>query len=109
MATSGRFVQRRVAKPIDIQPAFTDRSIVLYCIYPFPQRFQKRSPPHQLTLCRSLHAGRQLEVKDLPKVPTWRLERDSNPRPSGRKASNLAKRHHAPAVEGQPSVLLSVG
>src|SRR6218665_1843010 len=24
---------------------------------------------------------RQLRVKDLPKDPTWRLERDSNPRP----------------------------
>ena len=32
---------------------------------------------------------RQLQVKDLPKIPTWRLEQDSNPRPSGRKASTL--------------------
>src|SRR6218665_643382 len=28
-------------------------------------------------------AHRQLQVKDLPKVPTWRLERESNPRPAG--------------------------
>src|SRR6218665_2454355 len=28
-------------------------------------------------------AHRQLQVKDFPKVPTWRLERESNPRPSG--------------------------
>src|SRR6218665_1441166 len=28
-------------------------------------------------------AHRQLQVKDLPKVPTWRLELESNPRPSG--------------------------
>src|SRR6218665_1695371 len=28
-------------------------------------------------------AHRQLQVKDLPKVPTWWLERESNPRPSG--------------------------
>src|SRR6218665_24329 len=28
-------------------------------------------------------AHRQLQVKDLHKVPTWRLERESNPRPSG--------------------------
>src|SRR6218665_806602 len=28
-------------------------------------------------------AHMQLQVKDLPKVPTWRLERESNPRPSG--------------------------
>src|SRR6218665_1890020 len=34
--------------------------------------------------------------KDLPKVPTWQLERDSNPRPSGRKASTLPRRHHVP-------------
>src|SRR6218665_3943979 len=27
-------------------------------------------------------AHRQLQVKDLPKVPTWWLERESNPRPS---------------------------
>ena len=34
-------------------------------------------------------AHRQLQVKDLPKVPTWRLERESNPRPSGWKSSTL--------------------
>src|SRR6218665_2633518 len=28
-------------------------------------------------------AHSQLQVKDLPKVPTWRLERESNPLPSG--------------------------
>src|SRR6218665_2924368 len=28
-------------------------------------------------------AHRQLQVKDLPKDPTWWLERESNPRPSG--------------------------
>src|SRR6218665_3139778 len=28
-------------------------------------------------------AHRQVQVQDLPKVPTWRLERESNPRPSG--------------------------
>ena len=32
---------------------------------------------------------RQLRLKDLPKAPTWRLERDSNPRSFGRKATNL--------------------
>src|SRR6218665_3623022 len=37
---------------------------------------------------------RKLRVKELPKVPTWRLERDSNPRPFGRKASNIPMRHH---------------
>ena len=49
-------------------------------------------------LCRSFtpKRHRQLRAKDLPKVPTWRLEPDSNPRPVGRKASNLPMRHHAP-------------
>src|SRR6218665_1798465 len=34
------------------------------------------------TLCRSFtpKRHRQLRVKDLPKIPTWRLKRDSNPR-----------------------------
>ena len=41
---------------------------------------------------------RQLWVKDLPKVPTWRLERDLNPRPFGRKAPNLPLSHHAPFI-----------
>jgi len=30
---------------------------------------------------------KQLRVENLPKVPTWRLKRASNPRPFGRKAS----------------------
>ena len=37
-------------------------------------------------------------MKDLPKVPTWHvaaIERDSNSRPTGRKASTLLMRHHA--------------
>jgi len=55
-------------------------------------------------LCRILtpKRHRQLRVKDLPKVPTWRLERDSNPRLFGRKATNIQMSHHAP----RPSVLV---
>ena len=49
-------------------------------------------------LCRSftpkLH--RQLRVKDLPKVPTRRIQRDSNLRPFKRKTSNLPMSHHTP-------------
>ena len=40
-------------------------------------------------------AHRQLLVKFLPYVPTLRLERDSNPRPSSLKASTLPMRHYA--------------
>src|SRR6218665_646456 len=36
---------------------------------------------------------RQLWVSNLSKVATWRLERDSNPRPSDRQAATLAMRH----------------
>jgi len=33
----------------------------------------------------------------LPKVPTWRLERETNPRPSGWKSSSQPRRHRIPA------------
>src|SRR6218665_853236 len=42
--------------------------------------------------------NRQLQVKDLPKVPTWRLERESNPRPSGLKSSSQPRRHYVPSL-----------
>src|SRR6218665_286929 len=48
---------------------------------------------------------RQLQVKDLPKVPTWRLERDSNPRPSGRTVSPQPMRHHVQHVLTSSTVL----
>ena len=48
-------------------------------------------------MCRSFtpKRHRQLRVKDLVKVPTWLLERDSNPRPFRRNATNLPMSHHA--------------
>src|SRR6218665_4202135 len=39
---------------------------------------------------------RQLQVKDLPKVPTWQLEWDSNLRLYGRKAPYLPLRRYVP-------------
>ena len=39
-----------------------------------------------------------LWVKNLPKVPTWRIERESNPRPFGRKALTLPMRHTRPTL-----------
>ena len=41
---------------------------------------------------------RQLRVKDLPMVSTWRLEWDLNLQPSGRKAPNLPLSHQAPLI-----------
>src|SRR6218665_22196 len=48
-------------------------------------------------LCRSFTKKhhRQLRVKDLPKVPMWRLKQDSNPQAFGRKVTNLPMSHHA--------------
>src|SRR6218665_658736 len=56
------------------------------------------APDTARILCRSStpKRHRQLQVKDLPKVSTWRLERDSSPRPFGRKASTLPMGYHAP-------------
>src|SRR6218665_2655028 len=56
------------------------------------------APDTARILCRSFTpmSYRQLRVKDWPNVPTWRLERDSNPRPFGRNATNLPMSHHAP-------------
>src|SRR6218665_2628669 len=51
-------------------------------------------------LCPSFTPKRnsQLRGKDLSKVPTWRLERASIPRPFGRKATNQPMSHHAPQI-----------
>jgi len=54
----------------------------------------KGAPDTARTLCRNFmpkpHCS-QLRVKNLPNVPTWRLERDSNPRPQ---STNEPPRHH---------------
>src|SRR6218665_1925235 len=44
-------------------------------------------------------AHRRMRVKDLPKVPTWWLERDSNLGPFARKATILPMSHHASALQ----------
>src|SRR6218665_3940368 len=51
----------------------------------------RSDPDTARILCRSFTPmrHRHLQVKDLPKVTTWRLERDSNPRPSSLKVSTL--------------------
>src|SRR6218665_2372812 len=45
-------------------------------------------------LCQKRHW--QPREKDMPKVPTWQLQRNSNPRPFGRNAWNLPVSDHAP-------------
>ena len=56
------------------------------------------APDTARILCRNFtpKRQRQLWVKDLPKVPTQRLERESNPWPLGRKELTLPMRHPCP-------------
>ena len=78
----------------------------LYCFIPSDCFYSASSsslllrgaPDTARILCRNftLKRHRQLWVKDLPKVPTWRLERESNPWPIGRKASTLPMPHTRP-------------
>jgi len=79
--------------------------IVLYCIHPFLQRFSQHEPfrsapdhsnRHSVSESTLAVCYKQLQVKNLSKVLTWQLERDSNPWPSGRKASTLSICQHAP-------------
>ena len=58
------------------------------------------APDTARTLCGNFtpKRHRQLQVKDLPKVPTGRLERESHPRPLGRKASTQPMRYTRPKV-----------
>src|SRR6218665_3433679 len=54
------------------------------------------APDAARILCRGFTPKhhRHLRVKNSSKVPTWQLERDSNTRPFGRKATNLPMHHH---------------
>ena len=59
-------------------------------------------------LCRTFtpKRHRQLQVNYLPKVSMWRRDRDSNPRPFGRKATNQPMSHHAPQFRSSRSVAI---
>src|SRR5688572_3165029 len=67
--------------------------------YSAPSRFLLRcAPAYSADTELEFHAEahEQLRVKDLPRVPTRRLEVDSNPQPSGCKAPNIPLHHRAP-------------
>src|SRR6218665_3398818 len=70
--------------------------IQVISIAPLLVHYYSKALPTQNGYCRSFtpKRHRQLRMKNLPKVPTWRLKRDSNPRPFGRKATNLPMSHH---------------
>ena len=70
-------------------------------LYSAPSRFLLRGAPDYSADTESefhAEAHEQLRVKDLPRVPTRRLEVDSNPQPSGCKAPNIPLHHRAPQV-----------
>ena len=69
-------------------------------LYSAPSRFLLRGAPDYSADTESefhAEAHEQLRVKDLPRVPTRRLEVDSNPQPSGCKAPNIPLHHRAPS------------
>src|SRR6218665_1125572 len=64
-------------------------------------------------LCRRFtpKRHRQLRVKDLFKVSTWRPERDLNPRPFERKTTNLQMSLHTPLLSRSipvPTIISSI-
>ena len=68
-------------------------------LYSAPSRFLLRGAPDYSADTESefhAEAHEQLRVKDLPRVPTRRLEVDSNPQPSGCKAPSIPLHHRAP-------------
>ena len=70
-------------------------------IVPLQVHYYSEALPTQHGYCAgvlTLRRHRQLLVKDLPKVCTWQLERDTSPRPSGWKVSTQPMRHHVPCI-----------
>src|SRR6218665_1183004 len=68
----------------DITPPMFNHSGNFYSA-PSSPLLLRGAPGYSTDTVSEFHAEahRQLQVKGLPKVPTWRLERESNPRPSG--------------------------
>src|SRR5688572_21452902 len=70
-------------------------------LYSALSRFLLRAPPDYSAHTESefhAEAHEQLRVKDLPRVPTRRLQVDSNPQPSDCKAPNIPLHHRAPLI-----------
>ena len=67
-------------------------------IVPLQVHYYSEALPIQHAYCVGVSPKRHRQLKDLPKVPTWRLERDSNPWPFRWKATNLPMSQHAPLI-----------
>src|SRR5688572_3876899 len=76
-------------------------SFISSTCYSAPSRFLLRGAPDYSADTESefhAEAHEQLRVKDLPRVPTRRLEVDSNLQPSGCKAPSIPLHHRAPQI-----------
>src|SRR6218665_2752568 len=83
----------------DIACLFIRSFVQTISIAPIQVHLYSEALPTQHGYCVGVYTLKrygQLQVKDLPKVPTWRLERESNPRPSDLKSSSQPRRHHVP-------------
>src|SRR5688572_30314853 len=112
MYTSGKVVEMLDLKVGYLFPLFVSAPLMtrlvlcaLYvCMstcYSAPSRFLLRGAPDysaDTELEFHAEAHEQLRVKDLPRVPTWRLEVDSNLQPSGCKAPNIPLHHRTPTL-----------
>ena len=66
-------------------------------IAPLQVRYYSEALPTQHGYCDGVSrrsAAGNCELRICPRSPMWRLERDSNSRPSGRKTVTLPMRHH---------------
>ena len=94
----------RIGKEFDIRTCLKVYRCMYVCMstcYSAPSRFLLRGAPDYSADTESefhAEAHEQLRVKDLPRVPTRRLEVDSNPQPSGCKAPNIPLHHRAPRM-----------
>src|SRR6218665_782523 len=72
------------------------RSFRLFLQCPFKSITTQRCSLHSTDTVSEFHfkAKQATASEGLPKVHTWRLERDTNPRPSGRKASTQQMFYH---------------
>src|SRR5688572_10274113 len=89
-------------------PIFIHSFIHFRYLYSAPSIFLLRGAPDYSADTESefhAEAHEQLRVKDLPRVPTWQLEVDSNPQPSGCKAPNIPLHHCAPQWVTVPGIL----
>src|SRR5688572_1117722 len=91
MCTLKHYVKNRLLL-LRILLLFIHSFIHFRYLYSAPSRFLLRGAPVYSADTESefhAEAHEQLRVKDLPRVPTRRLEVDSNPQPSGCKAPNI--------------------